>query len=133
MSDGRRHSWPDRRELRPETPGVEDQYPPLVWWESYDWDYHSFCDCGRGDCEPCNTQATWWAQLNPRLPFEEDGIVHVTCSDDYAAMCGNTFLKKRFDSTDQAMIFSEVARNQHKAITCLECAVAYARAEVVEG
>ncbi len=58
--------------------------------------------------------------------------MHVTCADDYAAMCGNTFLKQRFDSTDQAEIFAVVARNLHKAITCLECAVAYARAEAVE-
>jgi hypothetical protein len=124
---GRRHGWPERRELKPEAPGVEDQDPPPEWWESYDWDYHSFCNCERGDCASCNTQATWWAQLNPCLPFEEDGMVHITNADDYAAMCGNTFLKKRFDSTDQAFIFAEVARNQHKAITCMECMVALVR------
>lgn len=118
---GRRHGWDARQQLDKGPSEGDGGNDDAEAWEGYDWDYSSFCDCEEGDCRSCNTQATWWAQLNPHMPFEEDGIVHETEGGTYESRCGSTFLARRFDSYEQAQVFAAIAREQHKAITCFEC------------
>lgn len=121
----RRHGW-ETSEPPDKGPHVDDD-PPLEPWEDYDWDNGSFCSCGAEHCIMCNTQASWWAQLNPNMPFEENGLIHLTEDETFEAICGSTFLKKRFDSYNQAQVFAEIARNQHKAPTCIDCVILYAQ------
>lgn len=92
------------------------------WWETFDWDYGSFCDCGEPTCEECMTREAWWAELSPFLLFEgPDGVVHSTRAHDYGALCGNTYYAERAASTDDVRRIAGKALGKH--ITCLECAL----------
>lgn len=61
----------------------------------------------------------------PYLPFEQDGVVHITNGSNYGAVCGNARLGNQFESSDQTLTYALVARVQHKAITCIECLAAW--------
>lgn len=131
-SDRRRSGWRPRRRLdehRIETNPLDDPSIP-EWWETFDWDNASLCDCGRGDCYECNTRETWWASLQPHVPFEDTyGLVHVTGEHDYSALCGNMYLQTRSATSDQVQIFAAAARARHKVVTCIDCTLALMRSE----
>lgn len=123
VADGgrdRRTGWRSRRLGQTPRNVPPSQDPPLEWWETFDWDLDSFCDCDSRVCERCTAQDRWWAELVPGLAFEDaHGVVHRTSDHDYGALCGNTFYAERATSTDDVRRIAGKALG--KGVTCFEC------------
>lgn len=66
------------------------------------------------------TQDAWWAQLQPRIAFEDAyGVVHRTTAHNYGALCGDTFYAERAASSDDVRRIAGKAIG--KAVTCFRC------------
>jgi hypothetical protein len=59
------------------------------------------------------------------LPFEDEGVVHLTSATNYTALCGRVRLDGNYRDSEEVLVYARVARCEHKTVTCIECAAAF--------